>query len=324
MLHLSTDDASVAMSHPVPRARKQRRRGSNAQATLDLTAERNSAGQAYGVARIVDEIRQHLVSWRTIPNPSDWGVTPSTARLLEYWRIPPEEALRPFFCQVEAVETIIWLTEVARGRRQYAHIWKHFEAANAEANPELFRIAMKMATGSGKTTVMAMLIAWHTVNAVRSPNSTLFSRGFLIITPGITIRDRLRVLLPSDTENYYAMRHLVPQDMLQEITKAKIVITNYHVLGRRRQLDTNKVGEAVLSGWRNEELITEETEGEMLQRACEELLSTKNVVVINDEAHHCYREKVGTDDGRSSPRRTARRPKRTTRPLGYGFPASRR
>ena len=102
---------------------------------------------------------RHLVTWRAIPNPADWGVTPSTARLLEYWRNPPEEALRPFFCQIEAVETIIWLTEVARNRRQYAHIWKHLDASNAEANPDLFRLAMKMATGSGKTTVMAMLIA---------------------------------------------------------------------------------------------------------------------------------------------------------------------
>jgi hypothetical protein len=87
----------------------------------------------------------------------------------------------PFFCQVEAVETIVWLTEVARGRRQYANIWTQLEAANAEANPELFRLAMKMATGSGKTTVMAMLMAWHTVNAVRSPNSSLFSRHLWLI-----------------------------------------------------------------------------------------------------------------------------------------------
>ena len=205
-------------------------------------------------------------------------MTPSTARLLQHWRDPPEEALRPFFCQVEAVETIIWLTEVARGRRQYAQILKQLEAVNADANPELFRLAMKMATGSGKTTVMAMLIAWQTVNAVRSPNSSLFSRGFLIVAPGITIRDRLRVLLPSDAENYYATRHLVPFDMLPELGKARIVITNYHAFGRRRRLDTNKVGEALLEGWRNEELIVEETEGEMLKRACEELMTMKNVV----------------------------------------------
>src|SRR5262249_21734729 len=134
---------------PVPKARKQKQRNSSAQKNLDLSVEQDSAGQSYGVAQIVDEIRQHLASWRTIQNPADWGVTPSTARLLEHWRNPPEEAVRPFFCQVEAAETIIWLTEYARTRRQYAHIWKQFEAANAEANPELFRLAMKMATGSG-------------------------------------------------------------------------------------------------------------------------------------------------------------------------------
>ena len=73
---------------------------------------------------------------------------------------------------------------------------------------------MKMATGAGKTTVMAMLIAWQTVNAVRSPGSNRFSRGFLIVTPGITIKDRLRVLQPNDTDSYYARRELVPPDML--------------------------------------------------------------------------------------------------------------
>src|ERR1700694_1219674 len=112
---------------PVPKARKQRQGGGN-QATLDLGAGTDAAGQVYGVARIVDEIRQHLASWRAIPNAAGWGVTPSTARLLAHWRDPPEEAIRPFFCQVEAVETVIWLTEVARGRRQYAHIWKQLEA----------------------------------------------------------------------------------------------------------------------------------------------------------------------------------------------------
>ncbi len=136
-----------------------------------------------------------------------------------------------------------------------------------EAAVKLVRLAMKMATGSGKTTVMAMLIAWHTVNVVRSPNSDRFLRGFLIIAPGITIRDRLRVLHPADPDNYYAGRHLVPMDMVPEISKAKIVIANYHAFGRRRILETNKVGEAALSSWREEKIITDETDGEMLQRA---------------------------------------------------------
>ena len=134
--------------------------------------------------------------------------TPATARLLTHWRHHNFETMRPFFCQVEAVETIIWLTEVARLQGRYAKFWEHLKGANEQINPELMRIAMKMATGSGKTTVMAMLIAWQTVNAVRSPTSNLFSRGFLIITAGITIRDRLRVLGPDDPDNYYRTREL--------------------------------------------------------------------------------------------------------------------
>ena len=105
---------------------------------------------------------------------------------------------------------------------------------------------MKMATGAGKTTVMAMLIAWQTINAVRMPTSSHFSRGFLLVAPGITIRDRLRVLLPDDPDNYYRHRDMVPSDMLPEIAKAKIVITNYHAFKRRETMDVSKVGKALL------------------------------------------------------------------------------
>ena len=93
-----------------------------------------------------------------------------------------------------------------------------------------------MATGSGKTTVMAMMIAWQAVNAVRAPTSKLFSRGFLVVTPGITIKYRLRVLQPNDPENYYRTRELVPADMLPDIDRAKIVITNYHAFQRREMI----------------------------------------------------------------------------------------
>src|SRR5581483_7080003 len=110
------------------------------------------------------------------------------------------------------------------GRR----FWTHLEAANRASNPELMRMALKLATGAGKTTVMAMLIAWQTVNAVRHPGSKTFTRGFLVVTPGITIKDRLRVLQPNDPDSYYAGRDLVPGDMLEDIRKARIVITNYH------------------------------------------------------------------------------------------------
>jgi type III restriction enzyme len=88
--------------------------------------------------------------------------------------------LRPFFCQIEAVETAIWLTEVAPGERSAKGFLEHLENANRDANPELMRLALKLATGAGKTTVMAMLIAWQTINAVRRSNSKNFSRGFLL------------------------------------------------------------------------------------------------------------------------------------------------
>ncbi|PBC01459.1 DEAD/DEAH box helicase family protein [Mesorhizobium sp. WSM3860] len=279
---------------PVPRARKVKGKGDRQQ--QDFGFERAADGQAYNPTPIINEIRGYLETWRSLPNPNDWGVTPTTQRLLQHWRHHDFQSARPFFCQVEAVETVVWLTEVARGRRQYAHIFRHLEEANAGANPELFRLALKLATGAGKTTVMAMLIAWQAINAARQPNSSLFSKGFLLIAPGITIKDRLRVLNPADSENYYQTRELVPPELMTDLGKAKIVITNYHAFQRREKLETNKTGRAVLSGWRNEELITKETEGEMLQRACGELLSLKNIVVINDEAHHCYRERPPTEE----------------------------
>ena len=125
--------------------------------------------------------------WRTLPE-SQWRVTPETARLLKHWRHHNFASLRPFFCQVEAAETAIWLTEVAPqlGRAGDKFI-QHLLDANNDANPGLDRLALKLATGAGKTTVMAMLIAWQTINAVRRPTSKRFTRGFLIVTPGITI-----------------------------------------------------------------------------------------------------------------------------------------
>ncbi len=278
---------------PVPKARRKRATVSG-QDELRFGADQET-DQEYNPSPIINEIRGHLESWRRLSNPADWGVTAATQRLLQHWRHHEFAGARPFFCQIEAVETAIWLAEVANPRGQHAHIFRHLKESNEEANPELTRVALKLATGAGKTTVMAMLIAWQAVNAARQPNSSRFSRGFLIVAPGITIRDRLRVLLPSDPDNYYQTRELVPPEMMTELRKAKIVITNYHAFQQRERLETNKVGRSLLSGWREAPLITRETEGEMLARACGDLLSLKNVIVINDEAHHCYRERPETD-----------------------------
>lgn len=238
-------------------------------------------------------MRRFVEDWRKLPNPDHWMVTPETARLLQHWRHHPFQGVRPFFCQIEAVETAIWLTEVAPklGPRA-AKFRAHLEGANAQANPDLMRLALKLATGAGKTTVMAMIIAWQAVNAARHPNSKTFSRGFLLVAPGITIRDRLRVLLPNDPDSYYRHREIVPSDMLGDIDRAKIVITNYHAFKLRERVALSKGTRTALAGWRGEEIQTLETEGQMLQRVMPELMGMKNIVVLNDEAHHCYRERV--------------------------------
>ncbi|MDH5510884.1 MAG: DEAD/DEAH box helicase family protein, partial [Nitrospinota bacterium] len=273
---------------PVPLPNKRKKAKSPPFLQLD---ERSDDEQQYETISFINELRVQVDQWRKIKSPSQWQVTSETERLLTHWRHHQFQSYRPFFCQLEAVETAIWLTEVMpKSGKVGSKFREHLKRANEEANPELFRIALKLATGAGKTTVMAMIIAWQTVNAVRRPDSKMFTRGFLVITPGITIKDRLRVLQPNDPDSYYRSRELVPTDMMADLTRAKIVITNYHSFKLRDRVQISKTGQALLKG-RGAELQTEETEGQMLQRVMPGLMGIKNILVINDEAHHCYRRK---------------------------------
>ncbi|WP_306250703.1 BPTD_3080 family restriction endonuclease [Parvularcula sp. IMCC14364] len=274
---------------PVPKAR----RGRGADQQQDMLVEKLGN---LDPTPIINEIRQHVTSWRNLPTSDQWGVTPATAKLLRHWREHKFASIRPFFCQREAVETVIWLTEVARTQKRYAHIWDHIKGGNEEANPELMRIAMKMATGAGKTTVMAMLMAWQTVNAVRSKSSRTYTDSFLIITPGITICDRLRVLQPNDPDSYYKTRELLPMDLLPDMGQAKIVITNYHAFQRREKTKLSKGTRGAIEGRREEKIDTLETEGKMLRRAVGDLMGKRGIMVINDEAHHCYRRREDSTD----------------------------
>ena len=264
---------------PVPKGKKQRRH--HEQKELELEKNKNDH------LSIINDLRSAVASWRGL---KDWGVSPETSRLLQHWR-QHKEGIRPFFCQIEAVETAIWLAEVApKNANVKEKFLGHLQGVNDEANPDLFRIALKLATGAGKTTVMAMIMAWQIVNAVRHPQSRSFTKGFLIITPGITIKDRLRVLMPNDPENYYQHRNIVPRDMLSDIHKAQIVITNYHAFIHRDRLEITKVGQDFMQGT-GQKIDTKETEGQMIQRVMPNLMGMKNIIVINDEAHHCYRKK---------------------------------
>lgn len=288
----------VQLITPIPKPKKRRGVPEQQALVLDHGLGLSTEEQEYDPTPIINDVRRHVDRWR-VSDPSEWRVTPTTARLLQHWRHYNFPNIRPFFCQIEAVETVIWLTEVAprlgkRGQR----FLDYLEGANNEANPGLLRLALKMATGAGKTTVMAMLIAWQTLNSVRHPQSTRFTRGFLIVTPGLTVRDRLRVLKPNDPDSYYASRQIVPDDMLPDLGKAEIVITNYHAFKLRERVELSRTSRSFLQG-RGPELKTLETEGQMLQRVMPELMGMKRVYVLNDEAHHCYREKPGdSDEGR--------------------------
>jgi type III restriction enzyme len=280
---------------PIPKPRKQKSAPGQKAMVFDEGTGLSTETQQYDPTSIINQVRQEVSQWRELP-AARWQVTPETARLLEHWRHHEFSDIRPFFCQIEAVETAIWLTEVAPQTKSGKALLDHLATVNKDNHPDLIRLALKLATGAGKTTVMAMLIAWQTVNAVRKQQSSRFTRGFLVVAPGLTIKDRLRVLQPNDPDSYYSSRELVPPDMLDDINRAKIVITNFHAFKLRETIDISKGGRALIEGRHGEPMQTLETEGQMIQRVMPELMGLKNILVLNDEAHHCYREKVGAPE----------------------------
>ncbi|WP_345312388.1 BPTD_3080 family restriction endonuclease [Gordonia alkaliphila] len=244
--------------------------------------------------RLINDIRKDVSYWRTTGRYE--GVTPITRKLLEHWA-DVERDNRVLFCQREAAETAIFLTEVA-GRRNYRHDWQaRIEETNAEFNRGLPRIAMKMATGAGKTVVMAMLIAWQTLNKVQAPRDARFTNRFLIVTPGVTIRDRLKVLQPSDPDNYYRLRDLIPAGHESALDKAQIVITNWHAFQPKIKGEFAAVSKNTRKVLRpgDPEAVFKETQSEVVARVLRDFGSSKSeIVVINDEAHHCYQDKPVT------------------------------
>lgn len=250
----------------------------------------------------INQVRDSVARWR---KGGYLGITRTTAQLLDYWK-NPERDRKLFFCQIEAIETAIYITEVAS---KYGDAWidNDLHRFNEDANPLLNRIAIKMATGSGKTVVMAMLIAWHTLNKLANSTDSRFSDTFLIVTPGITIRDRLRVLLPNDPQNYYRKMDLLTSDQMNELGKAKILITNYHAFLLHENTSAGKLTKDILDK-DNTKPFTE-TPDQMVRRVCREFGNKKNIIVINDEAHHCYRrrvddiEKLTGDDRKEAERR---------------------
>jgi len=238
----------------------------------------------------INRVRERVDAWRV---GGYVGVTAVTRRLLEYWSDGHREK-KLFFCQREAVETAIYVAEVAA---RYGDAWieNYLRDRNAEHNVGLPRIAMKMATGSGKTVVMGMLIAWQALNKLENKQDARFSDAFLIVAPGITIRDRLRVLLPTDPGNYYRERDLLPPDLRERLSQARFVITNYHGFLLHEQGDAARLTKAILTKGDETASAFRETPDQMVRRVCRDLAGRKNLIVINDEAHHCYWRRPDAD-----------------------------
>ena len=276
-------DGRRSSSYFVPIARPKKKGSKQLQFDTEWTQDRIEEN------KLVNDIRRRIALWR---KGGYVGVTPTTARLIAYWTDPNREK-KLFFCQNEALETAIYIAEVAK---KYGDAWieNAIREGNDTSNPGLPRTAFKMATGSGKTVVMAMLIAWHTLNKRANPQDARFSDTFLIVTPGITIRDRLRVLLPNDPDNYYRQRDTVPAQLQDQLGQAKIIITNYHAFQLRERVAAGKITKSILADGQSSPFT--ETPDQMVRRVCRELRTKNNIIVLNDEAHHCYRRKPDAAD----------------------------
>jgi len=272
---------------PVPVTRKGRRPAQQ-MLDFDLTGERREPNT------LINDIRAVVERWRA----NNWnGVTPYTRKLLTHWSAGPPTRDDPvFFCQREAAETAIFLAEVA-GRHGTPDYRRRLDPENALHNNGLPRVGLKMATGAGKTVVMAMLVAWQAINKVMTPRDSRFAKRFLVVAPGITIRDRLGVLHPEREDSYYIERDLVPPDLWEALLQAQVEVVNYHAFLPRDAKEIQGVAantRKLLRGNKPEVADAfEETPEMVADRVLRAFGSTEGgVVVLNDEAHHCYQDKL--------------------------------
>lgn len=268
---------------PVPRARTQQKQ-------LELNIAEGAFGnELQKENEFVNKIRKKIKDWRNDNYP---GLTKTSRNLLAYWQDETREN-KLFFCQIEAMETLMYLNEVGEKSGEN-WIINDLKKSNNEANPGLHRLAFKMATGSGKTVVMAMIIAYNTLNKIRYPQDTRFTETFVIITPGITIRDRLSVLYPNNPRNYYQERDVVSHPDFELLQQAVVFITNFHQL-ELRQNPRYQLGAVMKSTGMIKDEAIKETPNAMLIRTFKSVIGKSRALVINDEAHHCYREKPNTE-----------------------------
>jgi len=225
---------------------------------------------------LVNSIRPRVKAWREAGWPGATGVT---RRLLRHWTDPETfGSRRLFFCQLEAAETLIWLTEAPAAEKVGIDV--------PSDGGDFPRQCSKMATGSGKTLVMGMLIAWQVLNKVANPQDRRFSRHVLLVAPGVTVRSRLQVLKPSDPDNYYAAFDLVPAPQRERLRQGVVEVRNWQVLQWesadkvRRKRSVDKRGARSDAAW--------------LRDVLGDMAKARRILVINDEAHHAWRLPAGT------------------------------
>jgi len=227
---------------------------------------------------MVNLMRDRVMGWREKGYP---GVTPITRRLLNHWSDRDRER-KLFFCQHEAAETLIWLVEASPAEKQGIVVPKdqpNDPESQAKGYRALARYACKMATASGKTVVMGMVIAWQVLNKLANPQDRRFSNAVLLVCPNVTIRKRLQVLLPWHPRNYYEHFDMVPtRGMFECLQQGKFHITNWHLFQPQDDSRSRSVRQRPPEGDRA-----------FCRRVLKELGNKQNILVINDEAHHAYR-----------------------------------
>jgi len=223
---------------------------------------------------LVNKIRPRVKAWREHPTNPYAGVTGITKRLLRHWHnLEEREYRRFFFCQLEAIETLIWLTEAPPSEKVGIDI---------PSDGGLFqRLCSKMATGSGKTIVMAMLIAWQVLNKVTYLQDTRFSKNIFVVAPGLTVKSRLQVLIPSSPGNYYDEFNIIPPGLVEKLRQGKVLIHNWHTLNWETEKQLAKKKSVDKRGAKSDEAYVHEV--------LKKMASVHNIVVINDEAHHAWR-----------------------------------
>lgn len=266
--------------------------------------EVNDFAADYG-SHLVNLIRKEVGQWRDSNYPNTTRVT---KELLNFWFNNPERhAIKKlFYAQREAIETAIWLNEVAERSNAGQNVINKIRKAQKDMSPDdsqqLPRIAFKMATGTGKTVVMATLIVYHFFNRQEYRQDTRFADYFLIVAPGITIKDRLGVLFvdnksqnKNEREDYYAIRDLVPKNLEPHLANlnSKLVITNYHSFeprtlqgNKKSPMDGKIIGYDDLGNPIKQD--AKEDFNQVVKRIIGNFKSGSRLLVLNDEAHHCY------------------------------------